>query len=99
MSIINSFLKRIFLNEGMIISATGAVTGLALGFALCFLQQEVGLVGIENSDSFVLENYPVSMQVMDFIAVFTTVIVIGFLASWFTSEKIVKQQLPPHLSF
>lgn len=86
-----SLLRRIFVNEGMMISMSGAVIGLFLGFLICGAQQYFGLVKLEGSGSFVIEAYPVKMQVMDFIYIFLTVFGIGLLASWLPVAKVLKK--------
>jgi lipoprotein-releasing system permease protein len=74
-------IRRIFLSEGGIISLTGALFGLLLGFGLCYLQQEVGLVamGLETS---VVNFYPVKMEWQDFATTGISIIVITFLVSF-----------------
>lgn len=77
----NTLIKRIFLFEGAIISLGGAGIGLILGGLICWAQQSLGLVsmGMETS---VLENYPVEMNVMDFIYTFISLTVITLLISY-----------------
>jgi ABC-type lipoprotein release transport system permease subunit len=84
-------IRGIFLTEGMLISLIGAVLGLAIGAFVCWLQVRFGLVRLGTADStFVVNAYPVHMQVSDFILVFLTVMVIGFLASWYPVYNIKK---------
>ncbi len=87
-------IRRIFLMEGMLISMIGAILGLALGAVICWLQIRFGLIrlGGENS-SFVVNAYPVYMQVADFVVVFITVMSIGFLATWYPVYNIKKIHL------
>ncbi len=84
-------IKRIFLMEGMLISMIGAVLGLILGAVICWIQIRFGLIKLGDSGStFVVDTYPVQMQVADFIGVFATVISIGFLAAWYPVHNIGK---------
>ncbi|MEI6683758.1 MAG: FtsX-like permease family protein [Bacteroidota bacterium] len=86
-------IRRIFLLEGMLISLIGALLGLLLGAAICWVQMRFGLVRLGAADSsFVVNSYPVHMQVSDFVIVFLTVISIGFLASWYPVYNIKKIQ-------
>ena len=83
--------KRIFLTEGILVSLIGAVGGLVLGAITCFLQQRFGFVKLGSANStFVVNAYPVHMQVTDFIFVFLTVIVIGSIATWYPVFNIKK---------
>ncbi len=86
-------LTSIFLNQGLMITGIGAFSGLAAGGLICFLQQKFGLIKLENADSFVVDSYPVAMQAGDFLLVLLLVGGIGFLASWYTSTRLVKTQL------
>ncbi len=87
----NRLIRRIFLIEGMMISFTGAFSGLFLGGIVCWLQQRFGIVKLGSPDStFVVSSYPVHMQVPDFIYIILTVTAIGFLASWFTVHNMRK---------
>jgi lipoprotein-releasing system permease protein len=83
--------KRIFLAEGLLVSFIGAAGGLILGGITCFLQQKFGFVKLGSANStFVVSAYPVHMQVMDFIFVFVTVLLIGALATWYPVFNIRK---------
>ncbi|HBF89466.1 MAG TPA: hypothetical protein DDX39_12570 [Bacteroidales bacterium] len=84
-------IRRIFLFEGWMISFLGAVVGLLLGLFICFLQEKVGLIKLQGSGSFVIENYPVEVHYLDLFYVFATVMLIGFLASWYPVRYITKK--------
>ena len=76
--------KRIFLFEGRMISALGALLGIGLGLLLCWLQQSYGLVKMgERSGSFVVNAYPVSVHYDDVLFIFLTVMVVGWIAVWY----------------
>ena len=77
----DSLIRRIFLLEGVIISFGGALIGMLLGAAICWLQQNYGLVsmGMETS---VLENYPVEMKVIDFLYTGIAIIAITFMIAY-----------------
>lgn len=86
-----SLLQKIFVSEGMMISLSGAVAGLFLGFAVCAAQQYFGLVKLTGSGSFVVDAYPVKMHAPDFIYIFLTVFAIGFIASWLPVSSVLKK--------
>ncbi|WP_278816667.1 FtsX-like permease family protein [Leyella stercorea] len=84
----------IFLYEGRIISAVGALIGIGLGLALCGLQQAFGFVKMgESSGTFIVNAYPVSVHYWDVLVVFITVILIGWAASWIPARRLRKQIL------
>ena len=85
---------RIFLFEGRMISAIGAVIGILLGLLLCWLQQQFGLVALgSSSGSFVVSAYPVSVHPEDIVLIFITVLVVGFLAVWYPVRYFAKRLL------
>lgn len=82
-------IRSIFLFEGRIISAIGAVVGILLGLLLCWLQQEFGLVHMgDSAGSFVVNAYPVSVHYDDVAIVFVTVLLIGWGAAWIPTRKL-----------
>ncbi len=77
-------ITRIFLFEGRMIAALGAIVGILLGLLLCWLQQEFGLVGMGGSTGmFVINAYPVSVHYSDILVIFLTVIAVSWLAVWY----------------
>lgn len=87
-------IQSIFLYEGRIISAVGALIGIGLGLALCGLQQAFGFVKMgESSGTFIVNAYPVSVHYWDVLVVFVTVILIGWAASWIPARRLRKQIL------
>ena len=82
-------IRSIFLFEGRIISAIGAVVGILLGLLLCWLQQEFGLVHMgDSAGSFVVNAYPVSVHYDDVAIVFVTVLLIGWGAAWIPTRNL-----------
>jgi lipoprotein-releasing system permease protein len=84
-------IRRIFLFEGLLISFIGALSGLSLGAIICWVQIRFGLVRLGTEDSsFIVNSYPVHMQLPDFILVFITVMAIGLMAAWYPVYNIKK---------
>ncbi|MCB0522306.1 MAG: ABC transporter permease [Lewinellaceae bacterium] len=71
--------RNIFLSEGLLLCGLGLGFGFAVAFALYFSQKAFGIVPIP--EGFVVNAYPISMRLVDLLAVVAIVIVIGFLAS------------------
>lgn len=84
---------RIFLFEGRMISFIGAIAGVIIGLALCFAQQEFGLISLGDSGSFIVDSYPVSVHIWDVILVFVTVLIVGFLSVWYPVRYLSKRLL------
>ena len=89
-------IRRIFLFEGRMISAAGAVIGIVLGLILCWLQQTYGLVQLgDQAGNFVFNAYPISVHPEDILLIFLTVILVGWLSVWYPvrymSRKLTKE--------
>lgn len=89
-------IRRIFLFEGRMISAAGAVIGIVLGLTLCWLQQTYGLVQLgDQAGNFVVNAYPISVHPEDILLIFLTVILVGWLSVWYPvrymSRKLTKE--------
>ena len=87
-----SLIRKIFTTEGMMISLVGSISGLVIGFVVLYLQQTFGLItlGAEEGD-FIINAYPVNMLALDFFLVFLTVILIGFLATWYPVRYLTRK--------
>ncbi len=82
-------IQGIFFFEGMMISIIGCVAGVFLGLVFCILQQRFGLVKMGTKMS-VIDAYPVSLRITDFILVFLTVGVVSVIASGISSRLSIK---------
>jgi len=88
----NNLIRKIFIFEGWMISIIGAIIGITLGFGICWLQQTFGLVKLQ-SESLIMDAYPVVMKVKDFIIVPATVLIIGYWAAWYPVRFLTKKFL------
>ena len=87
-------ITQIFLFEGRMISAMGAVIGLLIGLLLCWIQQTFGVIALGSSaGSFIVDAYPVSVHIWDVVLVFVTVIAVGFLSTWYPVRYFSKRLL------
>ena len=89
-------ITRIFLFEGRMISAIGAILGVLIGLLLCWMQQQYGIVRLGSSEgSFVVDAYPVSVHPWDIVLIIITVIAVGFLSVWYPvryfSRRLLRQ--------
>ena len=82
-----NLIRRIFFLEGMLINLTGAFSGIILGVIVCLLQENVGLIRLEGG---VVDYYPVSLNPIELIYIIATVMIIGFLTSWYPVRNLTK---------
>ncbi|MFB6317184.1 ABC transporter permease [Saccharicrinis sp. FJH54] len=86
-------IRMIFVFEGWIISLVGTIVGVILGGVLVWLQMQYGLLKLANGGNSIVDAYPVSVLISDFVIVFVSVITLGFLASWYPVRRITSQIL------
>lgn len=88
----NSLVKKIFVNEGLLISVVGGILGLLLGIAAVLLQQHFGIIRLGNGEgNYIIEAYPVALELADVALVFITITIIGSLAAFFTANKSIEK--------
>ena len=80
-------IRSIFFLEGILINLTGAFSGLILGVVVCLLQEHVGLIRLEGG---IVDYYPVNLNPVELIYIIITVVVIGFLTSWYPVRNLTK---------
>lgn len=87
-----SFITKIFFNQGVLISFIGAVIGVLLGLALSLMQQHLGI--LKMGANFIVEYYPVKVIWSDVLLVVAVVVAIGVLIAWipvkYINSKLIK---------
>jgi len=89
----NRLIKRIFLVEGWLISVFGSITGIFLGTAISWVQQRFGIIKLTGNGNFIIEAYPVHIEVVDICLVWVTVLLIGLFAARYPVRQISKKYL------
>lgn len=86
-----SMLRRIFLDEGLLIALTGGFIGIAMGVILCLLQQHFGLISLGGDPTQLsIDYYPCRPAAGDILITACVVVVIG-IVSGFISSRAVKE--------
>ena len=85
-----SYIQRIFLNEGFVLAVVGGGSGILIAVLTCALQIKYKLVKLAGG-SFIIDYYPVKMVPTDFLLVAATVMLISLLAAWIPSKKAGQQ--------
>lgn len=81
-------IKHIFVWEGALIVACGALTGAMLGVALCWTQQTFGIIGLgDGSGMFVVNAYPVVLRFSDVLYTLLAVAIVGSLSVIYTTRR------------
>jgi len=89
----NRLIQRIFLVEGWLISVIGSITGLILGTLISWIQQQFGVIKLSGSGTFIIEAYPVRIQLVDIAMIWITVLLIGLIAARYPVRQISRKYL------
>jgi lipoprotein-releasing system permease protein len=89
----NGLIKGIFLVEGWLISVFGSISGIFLGTLISWIQQRFGVIKLTQSGSFIIDAYPVQIEVFDIFLIWITVLLIGLLAARYPVQQISKKYL------
>lgn len=72
--------ERIFVLNGMMISFVGALSGLVIGIIAVLLQQRFGFIKLGQEGSFIVDAYPVILELKDIIIVLATVLLVSYIS-------------------
>lgn len=89
----NKLIERIFLVEGWLISVIGSVIGMTLGTTISWIQQRFGVIKLTGSGTFVIDAYPVQIELVDIFLIWITVLFIGWIAARYPVKQISRKYL------
>jgi ABC-type lipoprotein release transport system permease subunit len=93
----NRLIRHIFLFEGWSISIIGSIVGTIAGTILSNAQAAYGFVKLQGGGSFIVDAYPIKIVPLDILLILVSVMLIGFLASWFPVKFISSNLLSEDL--
>ena len=81
-------IRRIFLFEGWLVNAIGAIGGVVVGLTICLLQEHFGLLKLGNGVEYVISAYPVAVQGIDILLVIGIVWILSLISVWIPVRRI-----------
>jgi lipoprotein-releasing system permease protein len=84
----DSQIRNIFLNNGILLTSLGIISGIALSLILYAIHQKWGLVTMPEGS--IIDIYPSSLRFGDFVIVSATVMFIGLLATLGPARRAAK---------
>ncbi len=86
--------KKIYLLNGMLSSLIGALTGLALGYAVVLLQMKFHFLKLGGADSsFVINYYPVKLKWLDPVVTMLIIVSVSLLAAYFPAKRASESEM------
>lgn len=86
-----NFIQNIFLSEGLLLAVIGGGLGMLIAAVLAWAQLQFKLIPLQRG-SFIIDYFPIKMQLTDFLLVGVTVFFIAFIASWVPARKASLQE-------
>ena len=81
-------IQTIFFLQGSLLTFIGGFIGIFIGLIIIFIQSQFHLIMITESLA-----YPVKIEWINFLIVFATIMILGFLASYIASSRVSQKLL------
>ena len=89
-----SLIQRVFVFEGLLVSALGGLAGTVLGALICLLQQTFHIVKLGGGGAhYIIPYYPVQIRLTDLLIVLFTILIISLLTSIIPAYNLKKSNL------
>ena len=89
-----SLIQRVFIYEGLLVSALGGLAGTVLGAIICVLQQTFHIVKLGGGGAhYIIPYYPVQIRFTDILLVLLTILIISLLTSLIPAYNLKKSNL------
>lgn len=85
-----SFIFRIFFYEGLLIAGKGIVIGALLGYGICLIQINFGVITMPNSGG---ESFPMNLSLSDGILILSLVSLLSILFSYFPVKYLIRKNI------
>jgi lipoprotein-releasing system permease protein len=83
--------RKIFVFESLLLALSGGGAGILLGMTLTWLQQNFGLLTLNQNAAFIYQSYPVELRTGDVLLVLATVLLLGLITSLYPAKKAAEQ--------
>jgi lipoprotein-releasing system permease protein len=80
-------IRRIFVLEGLLIGAFGSIIGTIIGLGLAILQKTYDLVPLSRAESFIIDAYPVAIQISDVLIIVAVAMGLCIAASLYPASR------------
>ncbi len=88
------FVARVFTLSGVLIGGRGVAGGILLGVIVCAVQIIFGVIKMPGT-TFLMENYPVRMNVVDIVGIVVAVMAVTWIITNFTIARMLPRVTKP----
>ncbi len=89
-----NFVGGVFRQTGLLIGARGVVGGILLGVVICLVQMLFGVVKMPGT-TFLVESYPVEINLADLVGIVAAVMAVTLILTNFTLSKMIPRGPKP----
>lgn len=89
-----SFVAQVFTLAGLMIGGRGVAGGVVLGVVVCAVQILFGVIKMPGN-TFVVENYPVSIAPLDIVGIVVAVMAVTWIITNFTTSRMIPRGSKP----
>jgi lipoprotein-releasing system permease protein len=89
MGLVQRRIRLIYFYDGLVLSIFGALCGIVVGVVICLLQSKLGLIKI-SGNNFIIDAFPIKLQIMDILNVFLLVVAIGAVSIGLMVRRFIK---------
>lgn len=85
----DGMLRRIFMNQGILVAVTGGAAGIIIGVVLCLVQEHFGVITLGGDHSQMsIVTYPCVLELTDVLVTARVVLVIGLISGFIASRSV-----------
>lgn len=84
------FINRVFFLQGLYITLIGVAVGLVVGVVITLAQQYWGIISI-NSETLIINSYPVILRISDVVAVLAVVLTVNLFIIYITAKVTLQR--------
>lgn len=88
------FVARVFSLTGVLIGGRGVVGGVVLGVVVCAVQILFGVIKMPGT-TFIVENYPVEIELWDIAGIVVAVMAVTYIITNFTISRMIPRASKP----
>ena len=98
MGLAGKSIQKIFLFEGILVGATGIITGLIIGTLVCYLQMKFNFYPLDTT-KYIINAMPVEIRISDLFAIGIMAMLLTFLAALYPAKRAANTNITESIKY
>jgi lipoprotein-releasing system permease protein len=98
MGLAGKSIQKIFLFEGILVGATGIITGLIIGTLVCYLQMKFNFYPLDPT-KYIINAMPVEIRISDLFAIGIMAMLLTFLAALYPAKRAANTNITESIKY